>query len=459
MEKERLLIVEDDESVRDQLKWALMADYEVRTASTRLSALETVRKWRPRAVTLDLGLPPDPSGAGEGMRCLEQILKTDPFIKVIVVTGNAEKESALRAVSSGAYDYIVKPVDVEELKVIVKRAIHLANLERENRELQRKIEEGMVFEDMLGISEAMQDVFSIIERVATTDAPVLILGESGTGKELVARAIHKRSQRKEGPFIPINCAAIPENLLESELFGYEKGAFTGAYTTKKGKIELAHGGTLFFDELGELPERLQAKLLRFLQDHLVERVGGKGSMEVDVRILAATNKDLKGMVENGLFREDLYYRLSVIEIHIPPLRERKEDILLYGKVFLKRFGGKKRFSQDAERAMIEYDWPGNVRELENRVKRAAIMARGHVITPEDMGLGRGEGKEDLNLGLARERLERELVARAILKNDGNLTLAAQDLGITRPTLYELMKRYNIDRDGCKRILQKRVPQD
>ncbi len=451
MKKHKLLIVEDDEDLRTQMKWALAADYEVFPAEDRPAAMALVNRERPAVVTLDLGLPPQPAGVEEGFAVLDEILNDYPDTKVIIITGRGERDCALKAVAKGAYDYFYKPIQIDELKIVLKRAFHLSDIEREQRELRRTLSVDH-FEGMIGISSKMQEVFSGIRKVATTDEPVLITGESGTGKELVAHAIHAVSLRRDARFIPINCGAIPENLIESELFGHEKGAFTGAHIQRKGKFEMAHGGTLFLDEVGELPPALQVKLLRFLQDGVVERIGGREPISVDARVLAATNRDLKEAMRTGGFREDLYFRLGVILIALPPLRDRKEDILLLSKVFLERYAKEnkkkiKGFSQQALDAIEEYPWPGNVRELENRIKRAVIMSEQKKISPEDMEITpSGTPRERLGLKEARDLVEKELVVKSIARNEGNLTRAAGELGISRPTLYDLMQKFGIPKE-------------
>jgi len=451
LKKHKLLIVEDDEDLRAQMKWALAADYEVFPAEDRPAAIALVNRERPAVVTLDLGLPPQPAGVEEGFAVLDEILNDYPDTKVIIITGRGERDCALKAVAKGAYDYFYKPIQIDELKVVLKRAFHLSDIEREQKDLLQKLSVDH-FEGMIGISSKMQEVFSGIRKVATTDEPVLITGESGTGKELVARAIHAVSLRRDARFIPINCGAIPENLIESELFGHEKGAFTGAHIQRKGKFEMAHGGTLFLDEVGELPPALQVKLLRFLQDGVVERIGGREPISVDARVLAATNRDLKEAMRAGGFREDLYFRLGVISIALPPLRDRKEDILLLSKVFLERYtkANKKKikgFTQQALDAIEEYPWPGNVRELENRIKRAVIMSEQKKISPEDMEITpSGTPRERLGLKEARDLVEKELVVKAIARNEGNLTRAAGELGVSRPTLYDLMQKFGIPKE-------------
>jgi two-component system, NtrC family, response regulator len=451
MKKQKLLIVEDDEDLRTQMKWALAQDYEVLLAEDRPSAAAMMRKEKPAVVTLDLGLPPLPAGVEEGFAVLNEIQNEYGQTKVIIITGRGEKENALRAVEKGAYDFFYKPIQIDELKVVLRRAFHLSQLERELRELQQRLS-GDTFEGMLGTCTKMQEVFTVIRKVATTDAPVLIMGESGTGKELVARAMHRLSVRKADPFIVINCGAIPENLLESELFGHEKGAFTGAHIQRKGRFEMAEGGTLFLDEIGELPLTLQVKLLRFLQERVVERVGGREQIEVDTRVIAATNRDLKEAMKDGKFREDLYFRLGVILMSLPPLRERGGDVTLLAKAFLERYADENRkkikgFTDQATDAIEQYDWPGNVRELENRIKRAVIMAEGAKIIPADLEMEAPRTRyEGMGLREAREALEKELLAKAIAHSGGNLTRAAQELGISRPTLYDLMEKFDIPKE-------------
>jgi two-component system NtrC family response regulator len=448
LRKSKLLIIDDDEDLRTQMKWALTADYNIYLAEDRQSAIAIINKEQPAVVTLDLGLPPNPAGVEEGFTVLDHILDGYNNTKVIIITGRAEKEHALRAVEKGAYDFFYKPIELDELKVVLRRAFHVFQLEQEQRELRHRLS-GDTFEDMIGTSPKMQDVFSTIRKVATTDAPVLITGESGTGKELVARAIHKLSIRRSKPFIPINCGAIPENLIESELFGHEKGTFTGAHAQRKGRFEMAEGGTLFLDEIGDLPLTLQVKLLRFLQEKTIERVGGREQIEVDTRVLAATNRDLEEAMKNATFRGDLYYRLNVVKISLPALRERNADVVLLAKTFLDRYTGEirkkiKGFSSQAIESIVRYSWPGNVRELENRIKRAVIMSEGKKITPEDLEIeSTAGGKECLVLKDAREILEKDLILKAIARNENNLTKAASDLGISRPTLYDLMEKLGI----------------
>lgn len=430
------------------MKWGLAQEYEVFDAGDRLRALQALTKESPDLVTLDLGLPPDPDGVAEGFSLLAEILEQNSLTKIIVITGREEREHALRAIEDGAYDYFCKPIQMEELKVILRRALHVFQLEYENVELQRRLNADS-FEGMLGSSPQMQEVFTKIRKVATSDVPVLILGESGTGKELAARAIHQLGSIKRSSFIAINCGAIPKDLLESELFGYEKGAFTGANAQRKGRIESAQGGTLFLDEIGNLPLDLQVKLLRFLQEHRLVRVGGREEINVDARIISATNSDLNEAMTEGRFRDDLYYRLGVVIISLPPLREREGDIPVLAKALLAKFAagvGKKvkGFTTQALTALESNSWPGNVRELENRIKRAVIMADGSKLTPADLELEAVPTRyQGLGLKDAREVLERELVQRALKKHDGNITQTAAELGISRPTLYELMEKLGI----------------
>jgi len=446
-----LLLVDDDEAIRTQMKWALSADYEIISAEDRAGAVESFKKKKPAVTLLDLGLPPRPADPDEGLATLAELKTVDEMAKVIVISGQGEKKNALEAVAAGAYDFLCKPIDPDELKLLLKRCIYLADLERE----YRKAMEGQrvtVFEDMLGTSPQMQGVFSFIRKVATSTAPVLLLGESGTGKEMAAVAIHRRGPRKDGPFIPINCNAIPENLLESELFGHEKGSFTGATMQRVGLVETAKGGTLFLDEIGELPPSIQVKLLRFLQEQRFQRVGGRQELASDARVIAATNVDLKAGINQGSFREDLYFRLAVLVISLPPLREREDDAVLLAQEFLQRYAAQNgraniAFVPEALRAINRHPWPGNVRELQNRIKRAVIMADSKRITEKDLELSTGLGfSSSTTLKEARENVEREMVQRALKRNLGRISSAAAELGISRPTLYELMERLGISRE-------------
>jgi len=441
-----LLIVDDDEGIREQLKWALARDYEIVMAEDRPNATAAFRQHRPWAVLLDLGLPPAVGDTTEGFATLAEILKADPSTKVIVITGQSDKRHAIEAIGQGAYDFLCKPVELDDLRIILKRAFHVAAMEREYRALQaRASQPADAFEGMIGTSARMQDVFASIRKVATTEASVLIMGESGTGKEMAAQAIHRLSNRRDGPFVAINCAAIPETLLESELFGHEKGSFTGAHAQRPGRIETAANGTLFLDEIGDLPLQLQVKLLRFLQEQTIERVGGRKTIQVDTRVLAATNADLQAAIAAGKFREDLYYRLAVVVMRIPPLRERPGDATLLAKAFLRRFAAANNrdslgFSSGALGAIERHAWPGNVRELENRVKRAVIMAEGRHITAHDLEL---EDRPLRTLKEAREEIEREMLLSALERHNGKIAPAANDLGISRPTFYELMDKLGV----------------
>ena len=448
--KPRLLIVDDDEEIRTQMKWGLTQDYEIFLAEDRPTALEMLSDHRPQVVLLDLGLPPRPAEPVEGLAALSEIISRDHLVKVIIISGQGERDNALQAIGAGAYDFLPKPADLEVLKLLLKRAFHVASLEREYREMQQL--QGETFEGMLGTSPQMQQVFTTIRKVATSDAPVLVLGESGTGKEMVAQAIHRQSSRKDGPFVAINCSAIPETLLESELFGHEKGSFTGAHVQRKGRVESASGGTLFLDEIGELPALLQVKLLRFLQEQCIERVGGRQPIAVDTRVVAATNVDLKKAILESRFREDLFYRLAVVVVNLPSLRERETDVRLLAQEFLRRSAAKigktgLTFDQEALRALKDYGWPGNVRELDNRVRRAVIMADGKRLTAADLELGDiSERPHAANLKEAREAVEREMIQKALRKHGNKIAPAAADLGISRPTLYELMDKLGLKRD-------------
>ena len=447
----KLLIVDDDEEIRTQMKWALAKDYDVALAENRAAAVEKFRAAQPMVVLLDLGLPPHPNTAEEGLATLSDLLTINPLVKVVIVSGQGEKENALRAIGAGAYDFLTKPVEMEEVKFLLKRCFHTAQLEKEFVEMQRLVRPD-AFEGVLGESTAMRAIFDTIRKVATSDAPVLILGESGTGKEMAAKAIHQRSNRKDGAFIAINCGAIPETLLESELFGHEKGSFTGAHVQRKGRIESAEGGTLFLDEIGEVPLALQVKLLRFLQEQTIERIGGRQSIQINTRVVAATNVDLKKAMAAGKFREDLYYRLAVVQVSLPPLRERESDIRLLAQYFLNRFAAEVSkpnltFEGEAVKALNRHSWPGNVRELENCVRRAAIMAEGKRVTAKDLELDNSiAGSGITTLKEAREAVERQMVQQALKKHGGKIAPAAVELGLSRPTIYELMDKLGISRE-------------
>jgi two-component system NtrC family response regulator len=445
--KPRLLIVDDDEAIRTQLKYALRDDWTLAFAEDRAQALAACNEARPAVVSLDLGLPPAPDTAEEGLRALDEILRLAPATKIVVVTGNADRDNALKAVQLGAFDYHLKPIDLDEYRVVLRRAAHMQSLTEEGDARAAEAEKHLRFEDILGGTPRMREIFAVIQRVARTDVTVLVEGESGTGKELIARAIHARSARRAGPFVPINCGAIPETLLESELFGHEKGAFTGAHVQRRGRFEQAERGTLFLDEIGELPLLMQVKILRFLQDRLVERVGGRQPVSLDLRIIAATNRDLRSQLEKGLFREDLYYRLSVVTITVPPLRERAEDIALLANVFLQRAcqaqRRRVRFGPEALQALLAHAWPGNVRELENRVSRAVIMARGRIIEPGDLDLAAPEPQGVGSLRQTRDRAERQTLLEVLTRHRGNISQAARELRVSRPTLHGLLDKHGI----------------
>jgi len=446
----KLLIVEDDPGLLNQLKWCFEG-LDVVTAEDRASAIAELRRHEPLVVLQDLGLPPKPDGVEEGLATLQETLRLAPLTKVIVVTGHGDQENALKAVGLGAYDFYQKPVDTDTLQLLVERAFNIAELECENRRLQSIASESPL-DGIVAASEGMLQVCRMIEKVAPADVTTLLLGESGTGKELLARAIHRLSPRKDKRFVAINCAAIPENLLESEMFGYEKGAFTGAARQTPGKVEMAGGGTLFLDEIGDMPMPLQAKMLRFLQERVVERVGGREEISVDVRVVCATNQNPVELIKQGLFREDLYYRVSEITIDIPPFRDREEGRLILARTLLNRYAKKQGrafngFSDDANEAIEAYNWPGNVRELENKIKSAVIMADGKQVTAADLGLSGVQGEpETLNLREVRQRAESKAIRSALTKNFGNISRAAEQLGVTRPTLYDLLNKYGLSAD-------------
>lgn len=448
-EKPKLLVVEDDAGLQRQLKWSY-EDQEVILAGDREAALDALRTHQPEVVTLDLGLPPDPDGVTEGFATLEAILATRPNTKVIVASGHGARESARRAIAMGAFDFYHKPVDIDELGLIVRRAYHVAELEAENRRLAEAGSSGdKVLGGIVTAAPEMIKVARMVERVATANMSVMLLGASGTGKELLAKGLHNASARAGEAFVAINCAAIPENLLEPELFGYEKGAFTGAVKTQPGKIEMAEGGTLFLDEVGDIPLPLQVKLLRFLQERVIERVGGRKTIPVDVRIVCATHQDLDAMIAAGRFREDLFYRLAEIVVRIPGLKGRPGDAVLLAQYFLTRFAREngrdfKGLTPDAIAAISDWPWPGNVRELENRMKRAVIMAEGSRLTAADLDLVNSSDEAALTLKVARETADRQAIRRAMLRADGNVSTAAKFLGVSRPTLYDLLKQYGLE---------------
>ena len=447
-----LLVVEDDEGLQRQLKWAYDG-YRVVTAANRAQAVEMLRLHEPAVVTLDLGLPPDPDGTTEGFATLSELLAIKPDAKVIVASGHGARESALKAIALGAYDFYPKPVDIDQLGLMVARAFHLHAIEEENRRLEQGVSGATtVLGSIVTAAPVMQKVAHTIERVSGANVSVMLLGASGTGKELLARAVHDKSPRKDGAFVAINCAAIPENLLEAELFGYERGAFTGAVKTTPGKIELAEGGTLFLDEVGDIPLPLQVKLLRFLQERVIERIGGRQAIAVDTRIVCATHQDLAAMQADGRFREDLYYRLAEIVVPIPSLAERPGDAILLARHFVNSFARElnpavRGLAPDAAEAIDRHNWPGNVRELENRVKRAVIMADGKLVTAADLDLGSVEEKNTgampINLRAAREVADRRAIHQALTRTENNISGAAKLLGISRPTLYDLMKQYQL----------------
>lgn len=445
---DKVLVVDDDLGIQKQLKWAL-SEFDTVFAADRSSAIAQLRRFEPTVVTLDLGLPPDPANASEGLKTLREILILLPRTKVIVVTGNNEKENALKAISMGAYDFYQKPIDSDIINTLIRRALNLAELENENRRLTLSVPS---MGRIIGNSEAIQAISRKTEKIALTDITVLLLGESGTGKEVFARSIHEHSNRKTKPFVAINCASIPENLLESELFGYEKGAFTGANKTTLGKIETAQGGTLFLDEIGDMPLGLQAKMLRFLQERVIERVGGRSEISVDIRVVCATHRDLPSMVKEETFREDLFYRVGEIIISIPPLRDRDDDVVLLARIFLNQYkdeyGTKTTgFSDEAVEAMLSHSWPGNIRELQNKLKSAVVLAEGSVINADDLGLVvKVNDKQPmvLNLREVREVAESKAIRRAYNQSEQNISRTAELLGVTRPTLYSLIDKYHLE---------------
>jgi two-component system NtrC family response regulator len=446
-DKPKLLIVEDDLGLQKQLKWCF-DEHEVLVAATRSEAVAQLRRFEPPVVLQDLGLPPDADGVSEGMHTLKEMLSLAPETKIIVVTGNNDRDNAVKAVSLGAYDFYQKPVDTDVLRLIVSRAFHIHALEEQNRAL-REAQVNAPLEGLIATDDAMLKVCRMVEKVAPTDVSVLILGESGTGKELIARALHTQSGRKNAKFVAINCAAIPEQLLESELFGHEKGAFTGAVKQTIGKIEVANEGTLFLDEIGDMPLALQAKLLRFLQNRVIERVGGRQEIPVNVRVVCATNKDLQALITEQRFRQDLYFRIGEVSINVPPLRDRRGGPTVLAHAMLRKFSGvqgrpKRGFTEEATAALEAYAWPGNVRELENKVKTAMIMAEGSMLNAEDLGLKESvDGGLLFNLKEVRTRAERQAIRQALAITDGNISRTSELLGVSRPTLYDLMEKYGI----------------
>ena len=450
-DRPRVLVIEDDIGVSSQLEWAL-SEYEVEIAADRRAAL-TVFRQRPAAVvTLDLGLPPDADGTSEGMATLQDILEIAPATKVIVASGHAARESAQSAIALGAYDFYAKPIDINELKFIIQRAFHLSEIEAENVALAQEVKAVSARDGIITGAPEMHAVLRTIAKVASSEVSVMLLGASGTGKELLAKAVHVQSSRAQYPFVAINCAAIPETLLESELFGYEKGAFTGAIQTTIGKIESAQGGTLFLDEIGDVPASVQVKILRFLQERVIERIGSRKTTSINVRVITATHRDIKQLMLDGLFREDLYFRLAEVTVTIPSLVQRTGDAALLAKHFMLRFRGTEArkivgYTNDALAAIAAWHWPGNIRELENRVKRAIIMTEGTLLTAEDLDLTditRGKVTSDQqDLKIAREQADRKAITHALAATGSNMSAAARRLNVSRPTLYNLMKAYDI----------------
>ena len=452
MAKPKLLIIEDETSVAKQLKWALGEDYEISMAADGKKARQLLASGAFPVATLDLGLPPAADTPDEGFKILEEMGSLSQHTRVIVITGNAEQENAVKAVGLGAVDFCAKPIDPDILKIILERTYRLYALEEANRRLTEQIDQGGSLCGLLGVSPAMKNVFSLIRKVSNTGYPVLITGESGTGKEMAAHAIHQLSSRSDQPLVIINCGAIPENLLESELFGHEKGAFTGAVAKKTGKLEQAHAGTVFLDEIGELPFSMQVKILRFLQEGTIERVGGKNTLTLNTRVIAATNVDLQQAVQNGNFREDLFFRLNVLPIHLPPLRERPEDIMLLAQHFLRieteaLKTGRISFAQSAMAALSAGDWPGNVRELHNCIRRALSICSNHKITNQDLGMGgclpELDEKKLPSLQQAREQAENQCINKALMLTGNNISKAAKLLEVSRPTLHDLLKKHGI----------------
>jgi len=446
--KKVLLVVEDDIGIQKQLKWSF-DEYETIIVGDRLEAIEAMRRFSPQVVTLDLGLPPDPTNASEGLATLKEILQLSPSTKVIVVTGNDDRDNAVQAVALGAYDFYQKPIDLDVLTLIINRAFQLEQLEIENQILQQNAKEPL--KGMIASSIGMQKLSRTIEKIAPTNVTTLLLGESGTGKEVFAKAIHGLSNRSKKPFIAVNCAAIPDNLIVSELFGYEKGAFTGAVKQTKGKIEYAQGGTFFLDEIGDLPFDLQAKLLRFIQERVIERVGGREEIPVDVRIICATHQNIEQQIEKKQFREDLFYRLNEMVINLPPLRDREGDAIIIATALVKRFNQEnsrniKGFTEEAAQLIESYTWPGNIRQLENKIKRAVIMTDENYLTVDDLEIAPSENDKTipLNLKQVREIAETSAIKRALAYTDNHVSNAAKLLGVTRPTLYALFSKYGIE---------------
>ncbi len=447
--KEKILIVDDEEGIRSQMKWALADEYDVSEADGADTALELALAQRPMVVLQDISLTAR-EDAAEGLDLIEHYLEMNSFCKVIMVTGHGDMANALLANRRGAYDFFSKPVDLDMLKIVIGRAINTAKLEQKNKKLISELARLKSFQHIIGDSPKMQEVYNLIKTVSPSDYTILISGESGTGKELAARAVHESSPRSGSPFVTINCGAIPENLLESELFGHEKGAFTDAHARKIGKFETAEGGTIFLDEIGELPPPLQVKLLRFLEDHKIQRVGGHDELALNVRILAATNRNLQDEVNSGNFREDLFYRLTVIMIEMPPLRDRGEDVLLLANTFLNKYGEENNkpglsFTEASARSIASHGWPGNVRELENKIKRAVIMSRDKKIKPFDLTLAAvsGENEKWPTLQEIREESEKRYLSDSLARNNWNISRVSRELGTSRTTLYDLIERYHL----------------
>ncbi|MEE9396811.1 MAG: PEP-CTERM-box response regulator transcription factor [Methylococcales bacterium] len=447
MSEHVLLVVEDDPGLQNQLRWSF-DDYKVHLAGDRETALALAKKHSPAVVTLDLGLPPDPGGVTEGLKTLEEIIALAPETKVIVITGNDDSENAVRSIGKGAYDFYQKPIDPETLSLVVDRALKLFQLENEHRKLAR-LHISNPLDGVIAASPEMHEVCRMVERLAPTDMTVLLLGESGSGKEVFAHALHKLSHRANKAFIAVNAAAIPENLLESELFGHEKGAFTGAVKQVKGKFEMAQGGTFFLDEIGDMPISLQPKLLRLLQERTIERVGGRQEIPIDVRVICATHQNVDKLIEEGRFRQDLFFRVNEMIIEIPPVRERTGDALVLARAFMEKFAKQMKrnlmgFSEAAITAIEGYEWPGNVREIENRIKRAVVMADGTLIDVKDLQLDPGDDSQKMKtLREVRDKAEREAICLALTEVGGNVSKAADLLEVTRPTLYSLLNKFNL----------------
>ena len=452
MPKERLLIIEDEASVARQLKWSIGEDYDITIAPDADKARQLLACGAFPVATLDLGLPPSPDTPQVGLKLLEDLATLAPFTRLIVITGNSEQRTAVRAVASGAVDFCSKPIDLKVLKVVLDRTFKLHALQEAGRRFRMHSDQCDSLCGMIGVAPVMQNLFTMIRKISANDYPVLISGESGTGKEMVAHAIHELGPRCTNPMVIVNCGAIPENLLESELFGHERGAFTGAVARKHGKLEVANKGTVFLDEIGELPLAMQVKILRCLQEGTIERIGGNQTLSLDIRIIAATNTDLKKAVDEGVFREDLYHRLNVVPIELPSLQERPEDIMVLAQHFLRKEAGSLKigrvaFSPAAISALSSHGWPGNVREVQNRIRRALAIFSGPTITPEDLGLDAcppdSAGEKLMTLQAARDRGELHCMKQALLLTGNNIAQAARLLKTSRPTLHDLIKKHGI----------------